>query len=157
MKEYSFYITPEQYIEAEKNGIAKTTLIARVRNYGWDIERAVNEPVRQIIRTEEIKERLKEKGLNSNTFKSRLRRGWSIDKAIETTTDFNFKELNRREAKFLTKQNDKIRIKNGIGRSTFYARVRSGWSIERALNTPTMTRKEVADSSYMKKLIDARL
>ena len=42
-----FYITPEDYIEAERNGICKDTLETRVRKLGWSVKRAKTEKVRK--------------------------------------------------------------------------------------------------------------
>ncbi len=44
MNYYDFYITPEEYEVAEKNGIDKRTLEQRIREYGWDKERAITIP-----------------------------------------------------------------------------------------------------------------
>ncbi|WP_261795499.1 hypothetical protein [Bacillus licheniformis] len=42
---YDFYITPEEFAQAEANGICKDTLIWRVRRQGWSKQRALTEPV----------------------------------------------------------------------------------------------------------------
>lgn len=39
---YELYITPEEYEKAEKNGIDKNTLYKRIREYGWDKQRALS-------------------------------------------------------------------------------------------------------------------
>jgi hypothetical protein len=46
LKMYEWYITPEEYEEAEKNGISRDTLEHRVRYLAWNKEDAVNKPLR---------------------------------------------------------------------------------------------------------------
>lgn len=41
------YITPDDYIAAEANGIRKDLLEQRVRLHNWDIDRAVNTPMKK--------------------------------------------------------------------------------------------------------------
>lgn len=83
-----WYISPENFQRAEKNGIPKVTLINRIRLCGWDMERACTEPVnRKTISTltEEQKKMLEESGMRRGTFLSRINRlGWSIEKALST-------------------------------------------------------------------------
>lgn len=41
-----FYISPEDYAEAEKNGISRARVYYRRYNEGWSLQRAITEPVR---------------------------------------------------------------------------------------------------------------
>lgn len=41
------YITDDDVATAKVNGICKSTLVNRVRTYGWDIERAITQPVQK--------------------------------------------------------------------------------------------------------------
>lgn len=41
-----FYITPDDYERAEANGIRRKALSDRVRSYGWDVDKAVNDKIR---------------------------------------------------------------------------------------------------------------
>jgi len=43
----SYYITPDEYERAERNGICYDLLNSRVRALGWNIERAINTPVKR--------------------------------------------------------------------------------------------------------------
>lgn len=44
-KSYEFYITPDEYDTALKNGISKQTLEERVRTLAWDKETAITKEV----------------------------------------------------------------------------------------------------------------
>ena len=81
MRENYWYITPEDYEEAEKNGISKTLLYQRVRIYNWSIERAINTKKRgSQITSEEWREGVRN-GLSRHLILSRLRRGWDLERA----------------------------------------------------------------------------
>ena len=41
---YDYYITPEEYETAERNGISRVLLDKRVRDLLWDKETAINKP-----------------------------------------------------------------------------------------------------------------
>lgn len=41
---YSYYITPEEFEIAQKNGISPTTLVYRVRDLAWGKEKAITRP-----------------------------------------------------------------------------------------------------------------
>jgi hypothetical protein len=41
---FEWYITPEHYDQARKNGISKDTLDYRVKNLVWDIQKAISTP-----------------------------------------------------------------------------------------------------------------
>lgn len=46
---YDFYITPEEYEIAVKNGIGKVALENRIRKHGWDKERALTQPTQKQV------------------------------------------------------------------------------------------------------------
>ena len=48
MEKKYWYITPDDFERAAKNGINKDTLRQRVRTLGWDIERAIKSPLKKV-------------------------------------------------------------------------------------------------------------
>ena len=140
---YSWYITPDEYNLGLKNGISHSTLTFRVRKYGWDIDRACNEPVKhQSTTSKEIKEVLKNNNISVRTFKRRVISGWDIEKAIKTPP------LSRQEALALTanrrrKISEESYLKAesiGVNRNTLKKRISTHWTLERAVNTLTINR-----------------
>ena len=81
------YISSVNYAIAKDNGISKACLRNRVLNLGWDIKRATTEPIREIENknSEWIKLAI-ENGINRNTFYSRMKLGWSAERAATTPT-----------------------------------------------------------------------
>ena len=78
---YDFYITPEEYAIAEKNGISKDTLNFRIRRMGWDKEKALTTKTRKYTdRTKQI-EIAKANGIGRSTFYDRLADGWKVEDA----------------------------------------------------------------------------
>ena len=67
-----FYITPEDYKKAEKNGISKRLLEGRVYISGWNVDRAINEPKRQWIDRKKWLEVAKQNGIKTETFYRRV-------------------------------------------------------------------------------------
>ena len=83
-----YYITPDDYIVAAKNGICERTLTSRVNNYGWSIERSIKEPIHnQIMKkvmNDEIRNTLIKNNISLNAFKKRMLKGWGLEKSINT-------------------------------------------------------------------------
>jgi hypothetical protein len=73
------YITPEEYLIAEKNGISKKALEQRIRRYGWDKERALTTPIMK--REHELAHLAEQNGIPRRVFYMRLYRGWSVERA----------------------------------------------------------------------------
>lgn len=81
------YISSVHYAIAKDNGISKATLRNRVWTLSWPIKRAVTEPVREKENdNSEWLEVAKENGINRNTFYSRIKSGWSAERAATTPT-----------------------------------------------------------------------
>lgn len=87
--DYPWYITPTQYELGLSNGISKSTLTFRVRRYGWDIERACNQPVKHQNKSKEIRLILKNNNVTVKTYKWRLAKGWDAEKALNTPPQQN--------------------------------------------------------------------
>ena len=136
MKIYDYYITPEEYELAEKNGVTKHTLESRVRYLGWEKERAINTPLKK-EKYKELniwKKKAIENEINVGTFFNRIEKlNWSYEKAATT------KEDKRRKYPLWIREELK---KNGINYYTFLKRIEKGWDLERAYTEKTMTNRE---------------
>lgn len=64
---YDFYISPNDYQIAEKNGIPTHLVNNRIRDYGWDKQRAITQPVQKTDLKEWAKI-AKQNGIAYNTF-----------------------------------------------------------------------------------------
>lgn len=141
-----YYITPEDYEIAEKNGISKMNVYNRVTELGWPIQRAITEKVR--IQNKGYRELLKDHNINYNTFISRLRKGLSVEQALTMkvmTPEEKVKVRLKNIKRTFTDEELEIARKNGINKRALYWRVHVGrWSKEKAIHTPTLTKKEAA-------------
>ncbi|PSL41724.1 hypothetical protein B0H94_11837 [Salsuginibacillus halophilus] len=136
MKRY-IYITPEDFEEAERNGVKYTTLRQRVYQYGWDIDRAVSTPPRKMRSRKDQIERAEANGISKLTFDSRIYRGWDEETAATKLLidDEEMREVSREANR---KFSDDIYVKcqeNGVSPYLLSKRVRLGWSKEKAATT----------------------
>lgn len=125
-----FYITPEDYMEAEKNGINAKVVYDRVY-LGWNKKRAITEPVQKRRLTQDHFKIASKNGIPENTVKHRVSKlKWDIEKAITV--------------KPIKKKNKYLDLarQNGIKESTFWSRVNQGWTQEKASTTPVLSRKQ---------------
>jgi hypothetical protein len=142
-----YYITPEEYEEAERNGISKELLENRIRNMYWDKRRAITQPKRprNIILTKEQCKTARENGISSKLIYSRTKQlNWSIEKAI-TTPIATKTEVLRNLALKRQKHSNKyleIAIKNGIAPQLFRNRIYFGWSEEDAATIKPIPRSQ---------------
>ena len=139
-----FYITPEDFRIAEENGISKGTLIMRVRRQGWDVDKAITEPVRAKRKfTEEEIKIMKKNGLDRNTVSCRLQYGWALEEALTKA-----KKGGRQYVypEWVYKEADK----NGISYSALGSRIRRGMSLEEACTKKTITRLEALEIARKK-------
>src|SRR5690625_1928507 len=83
---YNFYITPEEYEFAEKNGIPKRNVENRVRNLGWRKKRAITEPVKKYRVLAPYLNIAEKNGIKRTTAIRRMERGWDIERAITEPT-----------------------------------------------------------------------
>lgn len=136
MDYYDFYITPEEYELAEKNGISRHMLENRIRYAGWSKEKAINTPLRK-EKYKELniwKQKAIENGISVGRFFNRIEQlNWSYEKAAIT------KEDKRQKYPLWIKEELK---KNGIKYYTFLRRIEKGWDLKRAYTEKTMTNKE---------------
>ena len=128
-----YYISPEEFEEAEKRGLSYKTVYSRFYYYNWSKERALTEPKKD-RKTKLTQEQIKtaaSNGINIVCLRLRLSNGWSMEEAINKP-----KQKSGRK-NVIEDELYELAKKNGINRVTFYSRVKLlGWSIDRALNTP---------------------
>ena len=147
MEKRYHYITPNDYVTAEENGISEHALYQRVHIYGWDIDRAISQPMRSKgVPFEHVwskwKETAEENGISKDVFYSRCRNsGWAPEKAATIPVGELY------SGKW-TAEELEIARRNGIdGNSMSLVSIRIkklGWSKEKALNTPKVSEKERA-------------
>lgn len=141
-----FYITPEEYEEAARNGVSRKTLTQRIRQYGWNKQRAIQTPPRERKDLDEYWVNVSQlNGIKRDTFIKRIRKyGFSPQEAA--TRPLNDNSV---VARVMIERNRKIPMRyielaqrNGIKRATFYSRLKYGWPIEDAATVPTLTFNE---------------
>lgn len=72
------YITPEEYAIAERNGISRKRLEARIRVDGWEKERAIYTKIRKPKTSKKIRDLAKENGITYQTLMTRINQlGWN--------------------------------------------------------------------------------
>lgn len=153
-KEYVWYITPEQYEKAEKNGIDRNTLSSRIRLRGWDIDRAMTEPKKKLtpfVVDEEILKKAKENGISRNALYCRIKRTGRPPEEAATMPMVKTlearRELNAKRRKY-SPEIIALAESNGISYANFKQRVRFGMPIMEAATKPVMTK---AEAGSMKK------
>lgn len=152
----SWYVTPEQYQQAQANGINPERLTERVRRLGWPIEKAITQPIQAQRTHGSLSEWVKiaeQNGICRKTFYDRINQmGWTEEKA-STQPVSDRRELlarNREKQRKIPKCYHDLAKKNGIKRTTFINRVRQhGWSFEMAAITPVITRSEAGKKGGM--------
>jgi hypothetical protein len=157
--EFRYYITPADYDIAKINGIGVRTFYNRVMMLGWTIERASTEckhhQFTKNISNTMIKT-LKQNGISIEAFRNRVQGyKWDIEKALNTPllTKIECGTLGAAKRKKITNEQYQAAELNGIARCTLKQRIlRSHWDIDKAINTPTLTRRGCSKMSYSDKL-----
>ncbi|MEZ7173603.1 hypothetical protein [Sporosarcina sp. OR05] len=142
-----YYVTPKDYETAEQNGISAKNVTQRVYRYGWDIQRAITQPL--IIRRkvdplwDEWQDIASANGIVKKIFNQRInRQGWTAKKAATTPVGKAIKKNGK-----WTAEEIELAKKNGLDKNymdTVKARIRLGWSREEALSTPILKADERA-------------
>ncbi len=145
------YLTEDDYMQAEQNGISRRVAYQRFYHYDWSKERSITEPLRKMDQ-----ERLKwraiavENGVAKKLFDARLRAGWSYEEAsrpplsrLESIQRALGSEANKARS-VLTRAQRQIAKANGIAYSTVTSRLSKKWSIERAITQPVDATKSKA-------------
>lgn len=137
MEKRYHYITPEDEEIAEGNGINQHALWQR-RDRGWDIDRAITEPLRVETPYQPIWGKWEavatEHGISRRLFYHRVKlSGWSEKRAATSP-------LGSRKNKGYFTDDEISKMKRlGIGRSTARNRIKvSGWTREEATSTPVL-------------------
>jgi len=141
-------ITSEEYVRAAANGIPAERLRIRIRNNGWDRDRAITTPVAKRHDRRKWVELAAQNGIRQNTFFNRLSRGMSEEEAatqpLRTQQEAlaRMQEARHRQCAY-PQELLELAERNGVSRQTFYHRVRkSGWDLERAATTPPLSYRE---------------
>ncbi|GIM47011.1 hypothetical protein DNHGIG_25600 [Collibacillus ludicampi] len=146
MNLYDFYITPDEYEQAAKNGIRPALLEVRIRSLGWPKSKAINTPPHKKKRLSSNWIKLAEQnGICYSTFKHRVNQlGWDPERAATQPL-----QDRRAQAKYAYERSRKypaqyleLARQNGINERTFHRRIKSGWDIEKAATRPPMTGRE---------------
>ena len=152
----SYYLTPEHFELAEKNGISKRLLSDRVYQRGWIIDRAISQPKQNKNNSEDFKRWAKiaeSNGISRILFSQRLIVSkWPYEKAA-THKKMNKDEIAAEAKKtnvytVFTKEQHEIAKANGIKKGTMYARVRDyGWTVEDAITVTVYSQVECMESA----------
>ena len=140
------YISPEEYKAAAANGINEKLLNNRIRNSGWDHQRAITQPLaprgrRGDIAPEEYEQAAKN-GINAKVLRNRIHKlGWNHEEAV-TTPVLDRHECGRKGSTVRYEKRGRSfhdiwaeRAKpNGIRYGTFMYRLKHGWLIEQAVS-----------------------
>lgn len=137
----SYYLTPDDYAKAEKNGISKALLEDRFYRKNWNKKRAINQARRETNKHRKYIKQAKNNGISLNTYRVRLVRGWSMQDASTVPLTNKKERINRvRKAnrKYPEWVYDNLE-KNNIKITTFYTRVNDmHWSLEDASTLPIL-------------------
>ncbi|WP_195723877.1 hypothetical protein [Bacillus sp. RIT694] len=121
----TIYITDEQYLIANRNGISKKNVYQRVNEYGWSIEKAITKPLHNTKNknTDRALMLLAElNGISYAAYKRRIKDGMDPHEAAV--------KCNKYSVEF------QIALDNGIGSEVFYSRLRRGMTPYEAATQP---------------------
>lgn len=144
------YITPQDYEIADKNGINRKMLNKRVRELGWDIERAITTPkIQRNTGWTEWKDVALSNGVNYDCFKNRVKRYGFTQEQAATTPKMTKKEIAKNSNRKYPPHYLELALKNGIPKNTFYKRVKNlGWSLIQAATTPQISRTDIDGNKF---------
>lgn len=155
MGENYYYITPEHYKIAEKNGIRKNTLEERVRKGGWNVNKACTTPTRKKVSVpKDLMVIAEKRGISKLTIADRLRQGWTMEDACTRIKKSGYPR------QYPDWVYDKAK-KNNICTTTVNNRVKRGWDLEKACTEPVMSKhsamkiaREVQKRRYNDRLVN---
>lgn len=142
---HDFYITPEEYDIAKRNGLPKYLVYQRVMVYGWDIERAITQPKKEQKSYGTLVRIAKQNGIKPNTFYSRIHlRGMTPEEAAVAPLQ-SFEEKQRAASIVAAKRKQKhpewvykLAKENGISLKRLNYRIRKGWDMKEAATVPVI-------------------
>ncbi|MGO0058621.1 hypothetical protein ACTID9_00905 [Brevibacillus fluminis] len=142
-----FYITPDEYAEAAKNGVDSENLNRRVRLLGWPKDKAIQTPLRKLTDRRKWVEIAKRNGIGYSTFMNRVNNhGWGMERAAtEPLQDRRAAAAEATEKiRKIPRKIIQLAEQNGIAYHTLHARVmRHGWDFERAATQPVMSHADI--------------
>lgn len=124
-----YELTEEHFKIAENNGLSKQ-LVRKRFNTGWEIERAITQPIPGPSKARMLVDKAAENGidLTIHAVISRIKVGWSDQKII--TTPVGAKKQSKNQPYI------EMAADNGISIHTFRGRRYRGWSLEDAATKP---------------------
>ena len=138
-----FYITPEEYQTAAKNGVSAILLTKRVRVCAWSIDRATTTPPQRGKWADWIALAAKN-GISVGTFRTRIFRGMEPSQAATDPVLSRVEIIESRVRVWVyPKFYADLAKENGIKPKTYAARVCRGWEPADAATRPTMTSREI--------------
>lgn len=147
MDPYDYYITPEEFTLAEKNGISQVTFYNRIRQLGWTKEKAMTTPPRKrSFHSNKWVQIAEKNGICISTYKYRINHlGWEPERAATNPLQ-NRKAQAKAAYEASRKYPDhllRLAEANGIKERTFHRRMKAGWDPEEAATRQPMTPREV--------------
>jgi len=145
MQVYDFYITPTDYEIASENNISAKTLEARIRDLGWNKERALNQEVRRKSDRKYWAKVAESNGISYNAFTNRVNAGgWDMERAATQPLQDKKKQIAYMRQKRMKYPREIVELakSNGIQYRTFHQRVYTGWDMMKAATTPIMSASE---------------
>ena len=148
-----YYITPEEYETAERNGISRVLLDKRVRDLLWDKETAINKPPRkQDYSLSKYADVAEQNGIHRNTFFTRVKSGMPPEKAmmkpLQDKKKWSEQMKQRRKKRYPAFVYEKIK-EIGLTASNFHQRMLTGrYTLYEACTIPKRTREQCARMSH---------
>lgn len=143
---YDYYITPEEYEIAKRNGINKNVVEDRIRKCGWNKKKAITIPKsnRKRMFSKDILDLARKKNIPYSTLRYRVEKiGISPIDAIFMEKQDSAKNLKRYANQKYPKYILDLAQSNGISKSLFYYRVgKMRMTILKAATTPLINRSE---------------
>lgn len=141
-----YYLTEEDFLRAEANGIERRYAYNRYYHQHWDIERALTQPVIKKPKNTEIAKWRKvaeSNGIVRGTFYERVRRGMSYEEAatkpvmpLEERLKLAREKSPNNKKRVITPEQLAIAKQNGICYETAKARVKRNMPVEEAITRP---------------------
>lgn len=156
-----YYLTPEHYEIAAKNGVSEQALYRRVYEEHMSIQRAITQPMQK--KSPPLwpiwKELAEANGVKQPTFTYRVRKlNMTPEEAATMHTPTRqelVQRLKEKKARVLTDEQIATARRNGINYRCFHKRVQEGMPIEEAMTKPVMTKAETAAYARSKRKKDS--
>ncbi|MGF9913710.1 hypothetical protein ABEX47_03245 [Paenibacillus ehimensis] len=143
-----FYVTPEEYKQAEALGIKPAMLDRRIREQGWPKAKAMSTPPRKLTDRSKWRKVAEQNGISYDSFMSRINRGWTEERAakepLQTPEQVREQALRATEyVRVIPREYLELADRNGIPRATVHQRIKEQkLSMLDAVTRPIMRREE---------------